>query len=69
MKDIFKNKINNIKKKDDLLKSALVNVQKRRTLNRSRDLLPKKDRKEIKDKFYKIEHQRNISEEEQEEND
>ena len=69
MKDIFKNKINNIKKKDDLLKSALVNVQKRRTLNRLRDLLPKKDRKEIKDKFYKIEHQRNISEEEQEEND
>ena len=69
LKDIFKNKINNIKKKDDLLKSALVNVQKRRTLNRLRDLLPKKDRKEIKDKFYKIEHQRNISEEEQEEND
>ena len=27
--------------------------------------LPQKDRKEIKDKFYKIEHQRNISEEEQ----
>ena len=41
----------------------------RRILNRLRDILPKKDRKEIKDKLYKIEHQRNISEEEQEEND
>ena len=38
----------------------------RRILNRLRDILPKKDRKEIKDKLYKIEHQRNISEEEQE---
>ena len=28
LKDIFKNKIKNIKKKDDLLKNALVNVQK-----------------------------------------
>ena len=34
----------------------------RRILNRLRDILPKKDRKEIKDKLYKIEHQRNISE-------
>ena len=41
----------------------------RRILSRLRDILPKKDRKEIKDKFYKMEHQRNISEEEQEEND
>ena len=41
----------------------------RRIINRLRDIIPKKDRKEIKDKFYKIEHQRNISEEEQEEND
>ena len=38
----------------------------RRILSRLRDILPKKDRKEIKDKLYKIEHQRNISEEEQE---
>ena len=38
----------------------------RRILNRLRDILPKKDRKEIKDKIYEIEHQRNISEEEQE---
>ena len=37
----------------------------RRILNRLRDILPKKDRKEIKDKLYKIERQRNISEEEQ----
>ena len=41
----------------------------RRILNRLRDILPIKDRKEIKDKLYEIEHQRNISEEEQEEND
>ena len=32
-------------------------------------MLPKKDRKEIKDRLYKIEHQRNLSEEEKEEND
>ena len=38
----------------------------RRIINRLRDILPKKDRKEIKDKLCKIEHQRNISEEEQE---
>ena len=37
----------------------------RRTLNRLRYILPKKDRKEIKDKLYKIENQRNILEEEQ----
>ena len=41
----------------------------RRILNKLRDILPKKDRKEIKDKLYKIEHQRNILEEEKEEND
>ena len=41
----------------------------RRILTRLRDILPKKDRKEIKDKLYKIEHQRNISEEERERND
>ena len=38
----------------------------RRILDRLRGILLKKDRKEIKDKLYKIEHQRNISEEEQE---
>ena len=41
----------------------------RRILNRLRNMLPKKDRKEIKDKLYKIEYQRNISEAEKEEND
>ena len=37
-------------------------------LNGLRDILPKKDGKEI-DKLYKIEHQRNLSEKEKEEND
>ena len=41
----------------------------RRIINRLRNILPKKDRKEIKDKLYKIQHQRNISEEERERND
>ena len=41
----------------------------RRILNRLRNMLPKKDRKEIKGKLYKIEHQINISEEEREENE
>ena len=41
----------------------------RRILNRLRNILPKNDRKEIKDKLYKIEHQINISEEERERND
>ena len=39
----------------------------RRILNRLKDILHKKDKKEIKDKLYEIEHQGNISEEEQEE--
>ena len=41
----------------------------RRTLSRLRDILAKKDRKEIKDKLYETEHQRNISEAEKEKND
>ena len=41
----------------------------RRILSRLKDTLPKKDRKEIKDKLYEIEHQRNISEAEKEKND
>ena len=40
----------------------------RRIPNRLRDILLKKDRKEIKDKLNEIKHQRNISEEEQEKN-
>ena len=39
----------------------------RRIINRLRDILPKKDRKEIRDKLYKIQHQRNISGAEREE--
>ena len=39
----------------------------RRIINRLRDILPKKDRKEIKDKLYKIEHQRNIPEKKEKE--
>ena len=41
----------------------------KRILNRLKDILPRKYRKEIKDQLYKIEHQRNISEAEKEEND
>ena len=41
----------------------------RRILSRLRDILPKKDRKEIKDKLHEIEHQENLSEAEKEEND
>ena len=41
----------------------------RRILNRLRDILPKKDREGIKNKLYKIEHQRNISKEEKKRND
>ena len=41
----------------------------RRILNKLRDILPKKDRKEIKDNLYKIKYQRNISKAEKEEND
>ena len=35
----------------------------RRILIELRDILPKKDRKEIKGKFYEIEHQENLSKE------
>ena len=40
----------------------------RRTLNRLRDILPKRYRKEIKEKLYEIEHKENLSEAEKEEN-
>ena len=40
-----------------------------RIISRLRDILPKKDGKEIRDKLYEIEHHRNISEAEKEEND
>ena len=35
----------------------------RRILSELRDILPKRDRKEIKGKFYEIEHQENLSKE------
>ena len=41
----------------------------RRILNRLRDILPKKYRKEIKKELYEIEHKENLSEAEKEEND
>ena len=40
-----------------------------RILNRLRDILPKRYRKEIKEKLYEIEHKKNLSEAEKEEND
>ena len=62
LKELYNNNNNN-----NLYDNEISDI--RRILNRLRDIIPKKDRKEIKDKLYKIEHQRNISEEEQEEND
>ena len=41
----------------------------RRILNRLRDILPKRYRKEIKKKLYEIENKKNLSEAEKEEND
>ena len=41
----------------------------RRILNRLRDILPKKYRKQIKKKLYEIEKKKNLSEAEKEEND
>ena len=41
----------------------------RRILHRLRDILPRKYRKEIKEKLYEIEHNENLSEAEKEEND
>ena len=41
----------------------------RRTLNRLRDILPKRYRKLIKKKLYEIENKKNLSEAEKEEND
>ena len=41
----------------------------RRILNRLRKILPRKYRKEIKEKLHEIEHNENLSEAEKEEND
>ena len=73
---IWKRRFNNISFKSEESTGELFNdncynneiSDIRRISNRLRDILPKKDRKEIKEKFYKIEHQINISEEERERN-
>ena len=63
LKQIAKIRIKNyeFKKKEDLITSLLKSKQSiaeisdiRRTLSRLRDILPKKDRKEIKNKLYEI---------------
>ena len=61
------NNNNNNNNNNDLYNNKISDI--RRILNRLRDILPRKYRKEIKDKLYEIEHQRNISEAEKEEND
>ena len=61
--ELFNNNNNN----NNLYDNEISDI--RRILGRLRDILPKKDRKEIRNKLYKIEHQRNISETEKEEND
>ena len=52
---------------NNLYDNKISNIE--RILNRLRDILPKKYRKEIKDQLYEIEHQDNLSEAEKEEND
>ena len=78
MQNLSQNEFNQIERIRNLLRDELEQIDDinkneisdiRRILNRLRNILPKKDRKEIKDKLYKIEHQRNISEAEREEND
>ena len=56
--ELFNNKIND---------QAINDI--RRILNRLKDILPKRYRKETKEKLYEIEHNENLSETEKEEND
>ena len=56
--ELFNNKIN-----DQTINDI------RRILNRLKDILPKRYRKETKEKLYEIEHNENLSETEKEEND
>ena len=56
--ELFNNKIN-----DQTINDI------RRILNRLKDILPKRYRKEIKEKLYEIEHKKIISKAEKEEND
>ena len=55
---LFNNNLNNDKISDT-----------RRILNKLRNMLPKRYRKEIREKLYEIEHEENLSEAEKEEND
>ena len=65
--EFFNNNNNNNNKDNDIYNNKISDV--RRILNRLRDMLPRKYRKEIKEKLYKIEHNENLSEGEKEEND
>ena len=58
---------NNNNNNNDLYNNKISDI--RRILNRLRDILPRKYRKEIKEKLYEIEHNENLSEAEKEEND
>ena len=62
--ELFNNNNNN---NNNLYDNEISDI--RRILSRLRDIISKKDRKEIRDKLHKIEHHRNISETEKEEND
>ena len=53
--------------KDNLGDDKISDIK--RILNRLRDILPKKYRKEIKKKLYEIENKKNLSEAEKQEND
>ena len=61
------NHSNNNNNNNDLYNNKISDI--RRILNRLRDILPRKYRKEIKEKLYEIEHNENLSEAEKEEND
>ena len=63
----FFNNNNNNNNNNNLYDNKISDI--RRILSRLRDILHKKDREEIKGKLYKLEHERNLSEEEKEKND
>ena len=62
--EIFNNNNNNNNNKDNNNNNLYDNKTNdiRRILSRLKDILSKTNRKKIKDKLYKIEHQRNLSE-------
>ena len=61
------NNNNNNNSNNNLYNNKISDI--RRILNKLRDILPGKYRKEIKEKLYEIEHKENLSEAEKEEND